>query len=419
MARVVVDTNLQNRSARARLAVRAEPYWRMIGEGAHIGYYRGSRGGRWVARFRKPGSGKGYLKTTIGEADDVLDADADRILNFVQAQERARFWFTTVALGDRRPSSQPYSIGDALDDYLAGFTGKSVIATKSRIEAILRPAFGLIPVENLTSKQINDWHKLRASSPAKLRTSKFAHAENLRPINDDDAIRRRRSTANRDLTVLKAALNRAFRNGLVRSDEAWRKVSPFKGVDAAKGRYLSDSEARQLVSALDPEFRPMAQAAMLTGARYGSLTKAKVRDFDPKSNTLTLLDTKGGQTQIVYLESEGSALFACAAAGKPPAALLFTRESGRAWRASEQARYLNSACAAAKIERATFHDLRRTYGARLARAGVPMAVIAEALGHADERMTRKHYAHLAPSYVSETIRRHAAGLGIVPAGKSE
>ena len=42
-----------------------------------------------------------------------------------------------------------------------------------------------------------------------------------------------------------------------------------------------------------------------------------------------------------------------------------------------------------------------------------MAVIAEALGHADERITRKHYAHLAPSYVAETIREAVAGLGIV------
>ena len=42
-----------------------------------------------------------------------------------------------------------------------------------------------------------------------------------------------------------------------------------------------------------------------------------------------------------------------------------------------------------------------------------MAVIAEALGHADERITRKHYAHLSPSYVADTVRQTVAGLGIV------
>jgi len=44
--------------------------------------------------------------------------------------------------------------------------------------------------------------------------------------------------------------------------------------------------------------------------------------------------------------------------------------------------------------------------------GVPMAVIAKQLGHADTRMTEKHYAHLAPSYVSETIRASFPRLGI-------
>ncbi|WP_288934760.1 site-specific integrase [uncultured Sphingomonas sp.] len=349
----------------------------------------------------------------MGEADDVLDPDGERILSFAQAQEKARGWFDTMARDGRRPAGQPYTVGDALDDYMTNFGGKSVTATKSRVEAIIRPALGTIHVDKLTSKQISDWHKQRAKSPAKLRTGKFAKAENVRELADDDAARRRRSTANRDLTVLKAALNRAFREGLVRSDEAWRKVAPFKAVDAAKVRYLTDTEARRLVNAMDPAFRPMAQAAMLTGARYGSLARAKVRDFDAQSNTLTLPDTKGGRTQIAYLEDEGAALFTRAAAGKLPTALLFTHPSGRRWGPSEQARYLDAACTAGKVERATFHDLRRTYGARLARAGVPMAVIAEALGHADERMTRKHYAHLAPSYVSATIRQHAAGLGIV------
>jgi integrase len=44
--------------------------------------------------------------------------------------------------------------------------------------------------------------------------------------------------------------------------------------------------------------------------------------------------------------------------------------------------------------------------------GVPMGVIAAQLGHADTRMTEKHYAHLAPSYVSETIRANFPRLGI-------
>src|SRR3546814_9892686 len=71
---------------------------------------------------------------------------------------------------------------------------------------------------------------------------------------------------------------------------------------------------------------------------------------------------------------------------------------------------MKETCVAAGVEPAGFHILRHTYGSRLAMAGVPMAVIAEALGHADERITRKHYAHLCPSYVRDAVR---AGLGTI------
>ena len=34
----------------------------------------------------------------------------------------------------------------------------------------------------------------------------------------------------------------------------------------------------------------------------------------------------------------------------------------------------------------------------------PMGVIAIQLGHQDTRMTERHYAHLAPSFVGDTVR---------------
>jgi integrase len=71
------------------------------------------------------------------------------------------------------------------------------------------------------------------------------------------------------------------------------------------------------------------------------------------------------------------------------------------------------ACQRAKIKPAvSFHVLRHTHGSTLAMRGVPMGVIAEQLGHADTQMTEKHYAHLAPSYVADTIRAHFPTLGI-------
>jgi hypothetical protein len=45
--------------------------------------------------------------------------------------------------------------------------------------------------------------------------------------------------------------------------------------------------------------------------------------------------------------------------------------------------------------------------------GVPLAVIAAQLGHADTRMVEKHYGHLSPSCVADTVRAAFGSLGIV------
>jgi len=116
------------------------------------------------------------------------------------------------------------------------------------------------------------------------------------------------------------------------------------------------------------------------------------------------------------------------AAGRAGSAHLFERartvrqatrsepaETARApWRKSDQFRLMREACAAASIVPAvSFHELRHTYGSRLAMRGVPLGVIAAQLGHADTRMTERHYAHLAPSYVAETVRQAFGTLGIL------
>jgi hypothetical protein len=56
------------------------------------------------------------------------------------------------------------------------------------------------------------------------------------------------------------------------------------------------------------------------------------------------------------------------------------------------------------VPNVSFHVLRHTHASLLAMRAVPMAVITRQLGHADTSVTEKHYAHLAPNCVAETIR---------------
>ena len=74
-------------------------------------------------------------------------------------------------------------------------------------------------------------------------------------------------------------MNHAFHDGKIETDIAWRKVKPFNNVEAARTRYLTIAEAKRLINACDPEFRPLAQVALHTGARYGELARLQVRDF--------------------------------------------------------------------------------------------------------------------------------------------
>lgn len=412
MARTVIDKRLAKREQRLRLAPQKEPYWMMLNEGEHLGYYRGSRVAKWVARFRLPQKGASYQRITLGEVDDYADADGQIILDFKQAQDAARKWFMELHRNGGRKTGI-YTVSDALNDYLEGFRGKDLENTRRRIDAIIRPDLGQHRVSKLESKTITDWMNKLASSPARLRTAKGADQNYREMVDSEEARRRRRSSTNRILTILKAALNVAYRNGKAPADDAWRRVRPFPKAEAPKLRYLQENEARRLVNACDPAFRPMVQAALLTGARYAELAALEVRDYDPTSRTVWLRETKAGVARPVYLEEEGMRLFEEFTIGKSSTQVIFPRPDGKKWGPSQQARPLAKAWEAAKLPKTSFHDLRRTYGARLALRGVPMAVIAEALGHADERITRRHYAHLSASYVADTVRDGISGMGIV------
>ena len=118
------------------------------------------------------------------------------------------------------------------------------------------------------------------------------------------------------------------------------------------------------------------------------------------------------------LTDEGRDLFEAITAGRQGSDLIFPRPDGKPWARTQQQRPLREACKRASIAPpANFHSLRHTYASLLVMADVPLVVVAKNLGHADTRMCERHYAHLGPSFVAETIRSKAPKLGIVKPGK--
>ena len=115
------------------------------------------------------------------------------------------------------------------------------------------------------------------------------------------------------------------------------------------------------------------------------------------------------------LTDEGREFFDEVTAGKEPHEVIFSREDGSTWGKSQQFRPMREVCATVGIAPPiSFHILRHTYGSMLARQGVSLQVIAAAMGHADTRMTEKHYAHLQPSYVADQVRKHLPKIDAQP-----
>jgi integrase len=416
MARTVRDANLETRTARLRLPIRSEPYWRGLERGFALGYRRRGKGGTWLAR-RRPADG-GYAEHKIGTSDDLQDADGVAVLDYGQAQKAARAWWRAELRTEEGHDTRsgPYSVADAIADYLKDFEargGKSVYDARRTAETHILPVLGTAMVGKLTAKKIEEWHRGLAVKPARARSKRGGKPNHRKADKSADGLRRRRATANRILTVLKAALNHAWEAGQAASDDAWRRVKPFRGVDTARVRYLSEAECVRLVNACDPSFRDLVRGALLTGCRYSELAAMHVADFNADAGVVTVRHSKAGKPRHVVLTGEGQQLFATLAAGRLGRDPIFARADGGLWGKSYQSRPMLEACERAKIAPAvSFHVLRHTHGSTLAMRGVPMGVIAEQLGHAGTRMTEKHYAHLAPSYVADTIRAHFPTLGI-------
>lgn len=411
MARLSRDSRLETRDARLRLPVAHEPYWKLLSPGIFVGYRKGPKGGVWIVRVSGKAVGKdaGYLKKAIGAADDTADSNGVDILTYKEAFTAALAFAEDCKTHDK-PAAR-YTVVDAVADYLKEHyakEGRSRDRTMAMLEAHILPALGKRIVAELTTKELNEW--LMALAAAKKRV----RGGHLIAFNKKDAeeVRQRKASANRILTALKAPLNHAFRAGRVPSDDAWRRVAPFKRADAPKIRYLSTDESRRLLNACGDDFRPVVRAALLTGCRYGELIVLKVTDFDPDNGSVYISAPKGGKPRHVPLTAEGRRWFEEWTAGKSGNDLIFTRPTGEAWGRSHQTRRMVEACKAARIEPAvTFHDLRHSYASALASAGVPLAMLAAALGHADTRMTSRHYAHLQPSAVADAIRKHLPELG--------
>jgi hypothetical protein len=253
------DAKLLSRTAREALKPGRKPYYRLIERGTYLGYRKPQRGpGAWVVR-RYVGNDSYTVKnlTTSDShpifADDHEDANGGTVLDFWQAQDVARAHKNQLT-----GNAEPYTVAIAMEDYFHFLENEgrgihTIRDARYRGNGFILPKIADIELPALTADKLRRWRDDLARMAPRLRTRK-GETQKHRGVTSDDARRARRSSANRIWTVLRAALNLAFQNGKVASDLAWRKVKPFKNVDAARLRYLTIAEAKRLINASAPDF---------------------------------------------------------------------------------------------------------------------------------------------------------------------
>jgi integrase len=405
MATARKDTNLRTANARKPLSAGKE-HWLNIAEGVALGYRRGHNGAAWYVRFYD--GARKYSQQHLGTANDHLDANGETVLTFYQAQEKAREAAKQHAKQRGIGIKGSTTVAEAATHYREWFREhrKSEHSTNAAINAHILPKFGERAVSTLTARELRDWLNRLASKAPRRRTRKGkAQAYGEKP-DTDDARRARRATANRIFTILRAILNRAFEDELVSDDSSWRKVKPFKGADEPIIRFLMPAESVRLVNACPAPFRDLVAAALNTGARYSELVTLTAANFNSNTRSVYFRPSKSARGRHVPLSPEGAELFRRLSTGKPGEALLFSRADGGAWGKNHQVRPLTEASAVAKIKPAvTFHELRHTYASTLINESVELPVISKLLGHADTRITMRHYAHLADKTLRAAVTK--------------
>jgi integrase len=396
----------------------------LISEGCHLGYFRGQRAGKWVARYRRPGEAKGYIKERIGEADDVRDADGIEVLTFAQAQDKARGWFSRQASGGAEV--RDLTIADAVTQYIkmrnarakthGGPRHSSAHYTLGR-HVLADAKLSRILLSDISQADLRSWQR------------------RLKGIGA--------ATRERIATDFKAALNTAFEehrrslpSDLPVTIKFGLKPLPLDSdADASPARenqVLGDDEVRRLLETareLDKggDHYRLALLLAATGARFSQVMRMIVGDVQPEHRRVRVPASrkgKGKAAKYVGVPVGADVLDACAAITKGRSqsdALLerwryrqvspteWVRVDRRAWTsASEMTRWWNQVAAAAKLPGVIPYALRHSSIVRGIGSGLPIRLVA-AMHDTSVAMIEKHYSR----WISESLDELAA-RAVVP-----
>ena len=185
---------------------------------------------------------------------------------------------------------------------------------------------------------------------------------------------------------------------------------------------LTGDEVRNLIGACSNRaptgIRNRALIAVLwrCGLRVGEALALEPRDVDLEAGTVRVRHGKGDRSRTVGVDDGTQALLARwldrrQRLGVNGRRRLFCKLDGGPLAQSYVRHLLRRLADKQGIERRVHpHALRHSYAAELAREGVPMNVLRDALGHSRLATTDRYLRNVAPVHVIETMRRREWAL---------
>jgi integrase len=388
---------LDTKSGRARLAPRAAPYFKKLSTGRYLGLRKHAGGtGTWVARFRTEAGAQEHKP--LGEL--CFDSDtSDRIDAYDEAKAHAELWFKEIERGvtGRSDDGRPLTVGAICTLYVEDRRKQKGEGTSNDYHrAFQRSVYGGGGKDDKrhSPNQICEIHlsKLRTRQVREWRDSAIAAGTS-------------KSTSNRMLTRLRAALNFAVSERYVSADAAreWRDVQPFEGVSKRRSLYMDLTERRALLKAAQGAVRDLIEAAMVTGARPGELVSARRSAFDARTRAITFTGKTG--TRETVLSPAAVTLFERLAKNKLPSAYLLTRDDGKPWAHSDWDELVRDAAAKAELPKGTvLYTCRHSWITQAITEGMSALEVARLVG-TSLAMIDKNYGHLAQSAARERLAK--------------
>ena len=365
-----------------------EPHWQRLRQGCYLGYRpsRKKAGGTWFARVYDPETNRNSRKR-LGNYGTLLGHDV-----FKQAKADAEAWAETVETGGER-ARDLVTVADACEAYLKERPG--AIAEGVFRRHVYSDPIAKVKLDKLRRHHLREWRKRLEQAPALLSRNK----EGKKRTKE-----RAKSTVNRDMVPLRAALGQVLKAGAPNTDAAWQEaLRPFKGADRRRDLYLDRSERKRLIDAASEEVRPFIKALCLLPLRPGALAALKVADFDKRTRALTIGKDKNGNPRQISMPKVFADFFADQAKGKHPAAPLFARAGGETWNKDAWKYPIKAAVTEALVPTAaSAYTLRHSVITDLIRARLPILTVAQLSG-TSVAMIERHYGHLVRDDAEEAL----------------